>query len=405
MQRPRRTPEVLLAIALAASGLAIPACGGDSGPSASEINETCGTVAASICNRIKRCKVDYRLARDYGSEAECNAQEKARCFRQSYRPKSAHTMAYQKTCAKARDTQTCDDFLNGAVLAACDTPVGPLKKGEACVDPAQCQSKYCRIVPTEMCGKCDDKSASGGACFGSGDCQDAFYCNKLLPTDVMGTCAKRAVAGEPCNPTVSCLAPDLVCSGYHLENGTPVDGSCQPRTAKSGQPCNDMKVCQFGLGCVGFDRTNAIDGTCQALGGSEGVMCGGGVAAGCDGNFNLYCTPMINTCARRGLVATGASCGTVDMMGTQTQCLKGDSCVQPIDVTTMMRPPSGVCTVRAGQNMACFVNSQDGPGCLPGLTCIPSAPGAMTGKCIWRDGGMCLGVKSEPYMATAPATK
>ena len=77
-----------LALSVVVAGLTLAGCGEEDILSPQQIALTCNNTAKSICDRIKRCGVEYRFARDYGNEQGCIALEKGRCERQLARPKT-----------------------------------------------------------------------------------------------------------------------------------------------------------------------------------------------------------------------------------------------------------------------------------------------------------------------------
>ncbi len=388
------TKRPLLFAAGLLAGVALAGCGkGADNISAEQMEQTCTTVARSICTRITRCQVAFRLARDY-QDADCQKVEHDRCFRTLKRQNTGDSVKSLEDCARARDSQDCPEFLAGVAPVACDTPKGPLTDGAPCVSSAQCASQYCDVATTGLCGSCKARLAVGGACDANGDCQTGLYCKKAAATDLTGVCAKRGAEGEACNSETVCLSL-LVCSGAHMEGMVAVDGACHSRTAVADQPCNDSRVCLRGLSCVGFNRTKMMDGVCKVQGLVEGAPCGA-QNAGCDGDADLYCftdpnDKAIRTCKKRTYSGAGGMCGTL-ADGSDAGCKDAAACNKmlandPANPTKRIDP--GMCVRQVGMGMPCNASGLDGAGCVPGLSCILSAAGAKTGTCQFRDYQLC----------------
>jgi len=251
----------------------LPACGScsgggaqdaaaESGPTASQ---ACQDFAEAFCGRLNAC-APFLMEVSYGDVATCASRMQLTCAPGLGAPGAHATAADMEACAKAIESQSCDDALDNSQPSACSIP-GARPDDAGCGVNTQCQSGNCRPFPGTICGTCAPHSQAGGPCVLDGDCAATLVCN-------LGVCAGPGVAGAPCSPTQPCL-----------------------RT----------------LSCV--------DGTCQTP-----VPAGGACASvtDCDSAHGAFCDLFHKVCAPVRVTTTSEPCGLLD--GGMVACIRGESC-------------------------------------------------------------------------------
>lgn len=250
-------------------------------------------------------------------------------------------------------SQACLDALNAftcsaAAAAGTADPLAPCKNiftgtigaGGACYSGNDCVSLICDQSNLQCPGKCKAQSSRGGACGGSGDCDQS--------------------AGE------------TVCA----------NGKCAAATAEGGS-CTSSAACSGTTVCTG--------GKCSSTGGGRGAAC----LAGFECTTGFYClqafdmggNPQPGTCAAQA--AAGATCGddTAHLQAqVQSQCAGVSACKGlTIDQTARKLTP-GKCApmVDVGGDCVSVTAPQTAiTGCRLGLVCV-------SGKCqIAPSSGPC----------------
>lgn len=341
----------------------------------------CTAFAAAACMRLVRCTSSYLIERDYGTEANCQAVVKQNCVRNVFWRWGGDTPMHVMGCATAVTAQTCDAWLLGAPVPACNLLPGYIEDDGTCIDSRQCNSTFCRIEGNRLCGTCRPLAAVGASC--------------------------AAAALTQCVAGASCIGGTAagVCVAQVGENAT----------------CSTVIPCSAGLACVGAPAT-AGNGTCRRLVATEGAACdtlGNNTRTlpNCDGRLGLYCrtgtgggdagagdagaddagTPdagsaTVGVCARATLVATDGVCdSSPGVIAGGLVCRASGLCRRlPPDGSTT-RPPLGTCITDVGAGMMCNTQAQTGPGCMdgPGLRCVQTMMGMTAGTCTVRDFMTC----------------
>jgi hypothetical protein len=216
-------------------------------------------------------------------------------------------------CLDQLATESCSDFLDGRVLAACHTS-GTRANNAPCATGLQCQSDLCDLS-ANRCGHCIPAPEAGQSC-ARGNCADELECNAA------GTCVAPGAAGAPCDENHPCLG-SLGCT----------QGVCAGR-GRPGAPCTSDQECDLYSGVV----CNNDKGTCvSAVVGSmclqqpDGsyVFCGGGASCGTNS-----CTPPL---------ADGATCTPpTDAMPDVRDCTYPAQC--DTDKRCRIPQPSRTCS-------------------------------------------------------------
>ncbi len=374
------------------------------GDLAVEAARVCKVKARVLCKKLDECTKGFAIARDFGSIDNCLADQEQICFESITRTGSGNSPAYAEACSVATERQSCDDRVAGPDPPECAYSKGQFAPGAVCISNNQCGNSYCDIPAAKECGKCAARRADGGSCDSPNDCLRGYYCKREIVMDVMaptGVCARFVVDGQPCNDVLRCDAA-ASCSGFDRMNG--VDGVCRKRTAAEGQACNvSDRRCLIGLSCVGivYEKRVAIaDGICASLVPTEGAACDRNLRtlADCDGRIGLFCfqVPMdagMGTCRKIPFARVGESCGrlvTGPNEGLTVGCEAGRTC-QRINDPNHNKP--GICVEKSGDNQACNTDSNVGPGCGVGQSCVLKTPGNSTeGICRKRNFELICGI-------------
>jgi hypothetical protein len=335
------------------------------GVNSAKAEMVCTSTAKIRCAKLKTCWEtmglgDYRIQRDYGDLAGCEAAMKATCLDTLLRRNAPATPEHEDECVQALDKQSCTDYLAGRALPPGECPglVGTIRNGQPCVVNNQCRSNYCGLLPEKTCGTCADKADEGMPCEQNSDCRGGLTCPAAMrvcttPPPAVPT-PPRAPADAPCMAAGDCEA-GLTCVGFMMNMGTvTMMGACKPINRMEGAPCDPRRL----------------------------------TAADCDTNYNLYCRATSMKCEKRILARPGEPCNSL-MDGTSAVCAAGANCVRPLDPATNRRPAIGTCTADVGDGIPCYTDGNDGPGCQAPLRCVLDAPAATTGKCRKRDYDMC----------------
>lgn len=278
-------------------------------------DQACTALAQDSCNKLQTCSA-ADLQRRWPDLATCVARQKLACTDALKAPKTANNPSHENVCGGETAMETCASFLSGvSPPAGCAVPAGPGALGSPCSFAAQCQSAFCAIPPTALCGTCAAQPTAGTSC-----------------------------ANQGCGQTLQCVG------------ATP---TCQAPVGDGGQCSKDLP-CGQGESCVGATMTAM--GTCMAQGEMVGATCDARQMTGpnCDAAAGLTCDTSTNTCAMQPLVAAGQGCGV--MNNVFVGCLAGATCVRPTGSAT------GTCVAPANDGDAC--DAVNGPDCITPAKCV-----------------------------------
>lgn len=282
-------------------------------------DEAATQYATAACDRIVACSPLLGKV-SYGDTATCIATLKRAALASVTAPSTALTPAHAIACADKLRSIACNDLFDGKLPAACAPVPGGLAIGAACGDASQCQSGFCATPATTTCGTCAVPPAAGQPCV-SGECPSALKC-------VAGTCRAPASAGAACGTDQPC-GTSLTC----------VDGQCRNQ-GKIGDAC---------------DLQGKTAPVCDLLGAA--AVCANG-----------------KTCEALTLAAAGDACGVVDK--TLVACSARTYCAK---TATDIK---GVCSARSAEGSGCKEETDGGPTCVEGLTCV-------SGVCKFADPALC----------------
>jgi hypothetical protein len=303
-------------------------CGGSSGGN-SAVDQACGMVAAARCMQRQSCSNGFSITRQYGDMATCLQREKLQCQIGFDAPDSGRSVSAAQSCAAAYASQSCSDFFNGVLPAACLT-TGARSSGRSCALAAQCASDFCVDDKTSPCGTCGAAPLPGASCLSSG-----------------------------CDQNQECVSGTGLCQTY----------------GASGDSCDDAHPCGGGLSCAGA--------TCQTAVAQLGASCGGKLP-GCDSFMGFSCAGMAGTrtCVAMMLVGDGKPCGN-QSDGSFVNCAAG-TCYTSTGV--VLSGQQGTCKANAPDGAACDVAL--GPSCVAPARCFVGGAGT-AGVCTVPDGSVC----------------
>jgi hypothetical protein len=292
---------ILVATAAACSG-ASSSSNSSSGPATAE--QACADYAARYCDFAERCAPsDLNLT--HGDAASCRDAFKVACPTWVSAKGSIDTPARIDACSNALSTATCDlyFFYPQGWPETCPSK-GSLAAGAGCVLDTQCESGYCPYTVAE-CSTCKTRSAAGGPCQLSDDCDFDSTC-------VNGTCALKTGLGTSCAADSNC-ASGLACTGFNGPSGA---GTCS-KLLGAGAACDPSNP---GLGECDYTAGLSCDATnkCSAAAIPPLARTGEDCSFGCDGKN--YCDAQ-NTCRLK--LAAGSSCTRRDMCAWPARCLSG----------------------------------------------------------------------------------
>lgn len=262
-----------------------------------------------------------------------------------------------KTCFDAIAAATCDTTdENGRVpIAECNPSqiiAGTVTAGGDCVADVDCVSGVCT-------GNSDAPSCTTGKCVG----------------DAPPPPPAPAQLNEQCTGTSTSCAKGLYCD--------PASYTCQALKI-AGATCNDLRECQYGLGCVGTSTR-----TCKALP-AVGEPCPDGV-----------CRDYGTACKTSGATAT---CVQVGLAGAQCTSFLDCSEYYPCDFAASQCKVAPAIGESCASNYRCFAADAycdtstttctavkaDGSPCNGGNEC-------MSRQCVGGSGGLACG--EEPSLA------
>ena len=233
---------------------------------------------------------------------------------------------------KAQIDKTCNAAQDCASGTWCDVAV---KKCKAVLELTASCSSTAQCASTLLCsnGRCQKRTANGGACDSTDQCYSGSWCNTNTKR-----CAATQQAGKACIANGQC-AQGLTCTNK----------KCAPASANMfaqvGGQCGAAKQCGFGLFCN--------NGTCAALGSFSGSCA---LTNQCM-NF-LFC----NTNQRCQLYRElGESCSASVPCNPRLTCGSSSTCVAK-PLTTQ---PTDLAYVVRGY-IAAFANAYERCGALTG---------------------------------------
>jgi hypothetical protein len=199
----------------------------------------------------------------YNDEPGCEVREKAACLAGEAAPGTGANPAGAESCAAAYRTNTSCDLLDNVPPPGCEVHAGSLTASTACAFPGQCQSAYCAVGATSVCGVC------GTAPPGLGESCATRFCTAGLGCSATSrTCARFAARGQ------SCI--DAPCTAGTVCVGPAGNKVCQTLVgaAGSGESCGLVNGARVGCALDGFCLIPLGQpiGTCVA-GADDGTAC------------------------------------------------------------------------------------------------------------------------------------
>lgn len=307
------------------------ACSGSSAPSGPTAAQACGSSATTQCQKLMTCSATL-FAERYPDMPTCVSRLTANCTTSLAAASTGNNASYVEACVAAYPAWACSDYLLGInTPAACVPHQGMLANGAACAFSAQCQSTYCSVGTTSVCGTCTQEPRPGDSC-ATTSCGPNLNCTKAM------TCAAPAGSGAPCNTT-----------------DTP---------------------CQDGLVCVG--STASAMGTCQTAVATAGAACNPANKTGpsCDSRQGLSCNSMTKVCDPVTPAAPSAPCGT--MNDDYIPCAAEAFCNNAAGM-------AGTCVPAAADGAAC--DTAAGPNCQLPAKCVTSS--GTSGTCQLPGSAAC----------------
>ncbi len=297
--------------------------------------EPCLAYATAECELLGSCTSGFGVAYDYGDVSTCVARLELHCQDFTSVPATTTTLAQVSVCAEDLPNASCIEYWSDAT-PACQAPDGTAADGSDCATSGQCQSGFCAVPSSEVCGTCAEKPAAGADC-SSLPCADGYVCLAASKT-----CALPGQDGGPCTSQDDC---DLgfQCLGVVKSDG----GTCAPG-APAGTPCDPQKL--------------------------QGPV-------GCDGRQGLYCRGVSDgggLCTAFALAAAGQPCGDVPG-GVFTECVQAGFCAA-LDGGPRPSGAEGVCLGFAQDGASC--DTTNGPLCEAPAVCVD-------GSCVREDTQAC----------------
>ncbi len=224
-------------------------------------------------------------------------------------------------CADAVRLQSCEDYLDGAPLAACIAP-GDFANGTGCGHPDQCQSEACSISTYGTCGRCVPAPRINERCL-SGYCPAGLICN------VQNVCVLPRASGAACSGDMPCRT-SLTCYG----------GVCRTRINNAAQPCMVNDHCDFPNSWV----CHPMNLRCvRALTAETGSPCG-------------YTATDVTYCSASGFCNSATICVAPAADGAACDDAAGPRCMEPA------RCSNRVCVITPARNCP---SAAPAPGYMP----------------------------------------
>jgi len=301
--------------------------------------QACSDYATAECNVRNGCTNGFAITIDFGDVSTCQSRLEASCANALAAPGTGSTPAHVEGCAQALGGQSCFDYFTNATPAACATPAGTLAAGAGCAFSAQCQSAFCAIESSEVCGTCQAAPQAGSACGGGVGCGDGLICFSDSES-----CGVGVEDGGACSDHDACGAGES-CVGL-VDGG---HGTCVPRGGVSA-PCDPK------------------EGTEPSCFGAGGIACVRGVRDA-------------GTCLPISVETSGATCGTVAGQADAV-CGTGGLCVK-----SSPDGGTGACQGYVSDGQSC--DSVLGPPCVTPAKCVPATDGGTAGTCTLPNGSLC----------------
>jgi hypothetical protein len=289
--------------------------------------DACAAFVKATCAKRDSCSANGGTALMYGDAATCQSRELPKCLATLTAGGTSKTPALLMACTSSLAQQTCVDYFDNVLTAACTPKPGTSANGAACISSWQCASAFCSLAHTGVCGVCGPRPTAGASCAQT-ICGSGLLCHSSTMT-----CEVAGAAGAACDKTMPCAA---------------------------------------GLACVG--NTATVKGSCKLEGSMVGVTCDpkSATAPGCNKDVGLYCDAATMKCVAFGTATAGQPCGLV--AGKQVLCTAGGLCVGGSATT------AGTCSAAAKDAAAC--SATNGPPCLAPAKCV-------AGVCALPDPSTC----------------
>jgi hypothetical protein len=290
----------------------------------------CSLRAEALCNKLDECSGGFQSRYRYGSFEECIIGEQRSCVLLSMAPGTTGEQTTEPIarCAAALPALRCEDLYTfSSTFAACkDQRKGRLPVESGCVTDDQCQSEFCQLDPTLMCGRCKPRKNLGETCAVAA-CDPGLLCTGAAANPICTSATGKVGAAcglTPCTPNLACvngtIADEGVCSVPADEGET-----CDPR-AISAPPCKEHLWCnQMTLLCERPKFTEAT-GACGIEDDGSVTIC---AAAG-----NCRVVPNTARGQCEPVRTVGDACDTTSI-----------GCTWPARCATDGRSTTGVCSI------------------------------------------------------------
>jgi hypothetical protein len=275
----------------------------------------CAARAQAYCDKLVSC-FGVVVASVYGDVTRCAERVSLACVPTILANGSQTTADDVRACAAAIPGAACDAmFETNAPPAACRPKPGTLTaaRGATCAFDAQCAGARCPEGPGG-CGVCSARSAEGGDCRITHDCDYGLLCAKSgkcrAPGAVSSTCGDDA----PCAPPAGCLQGSCIAA---VERGEICDAQvdlCDPYRGLYCDPiarrCAPVPVVSPGHDCSSTMTPTicAASSSCTRVNGSDVCVLAATDGAACDGARGPLCTPPAICNQGRCVVLDESSC-------------------------------------------------------------------------------------------------
>jgi hypothetical protein len=288
--------------------------------------QACGEYAKQQCALIDTCTHEG-VALGYPDGATCVERRTASCVASQSSPDTGNTPQATQTCAKALQSESCMDWLEGNAIAGCEVQDGTRFDGDPCMFNSECSSGFCGVALGDSCGSCAALPQVGDECEDQG-CGPGLKCTSNKQCAAYQQLGESCDADHPCEPRTWCVTP----LGFTA-------GTCTASIATIGAPCDPKKH----------------------------------TAPGCDSTVGLYCNTVSSTCGALRYVPAGQPCGATSDGGL-ADCIGGSTC------------RSGVCLADAADGGAC--DTAIGPSCMSPSRCVTDGV-STAGTCLFPDPDRC----------------
>jgi hypothetical protein len=289
--------------------------------------DACTAFVKATCMKRDACTANIGTSMIYGGRAECEQHEMPKCLATLTARGTSKTPALLSACTASLAQQSCVDYLDNVLTAACTPKAGSLANGAPCLSSWQCATTFCSLPHGDVCGACAPRPTVGSSC-----------------------------ATTVCGSGLQCHSSTMTCE----------------KTVGAGATCDKNNPCAAGFACVG--NAAGAQGTCKAEGTTVGTACDpkSVTVPGCDKDAGLYCDATTKQCKTIATAKAGQPCGTVN--GAEVMCVDGGLCVG----ATALQP--GTCKAPAADGAAC--DAVNGPPCINPAKCVG-------GVCKQPDAAVC----------------